>query len=143
MKVFELKFDIDSEDYVEKAGNKFLFKLGNLIGPQIEMYQEKKRTLPLEAEFNRSYFRTLKVILPKGYKVSNLEDIVIKNVHSKDGEDIFVFDSHYTLEGNVLTVTADEHYRESIVAPEIYEAYRKVINSAADFNKVTLILEPK
>lgn len=64
-------------------------------------------------------------------------------MHSKDGEDIFVFDSHYTLEGNVLTVTADEHYRESIVAPEIYEAYRKVINSAADFNKVTLILEPK
>ena len=143
VKPFELKFDIDSEDYVEKAGNKFLFKLGNLIGPQIEMYQEKKRTLPLEAEFNRSYFRTLKVILPEGYKVSNLEDIVIKNVHSKDGKDIFVFDSHYTLEGNVLTVTADEHYRESIVAPEIYEAYRKVINSAADFNKVTLILEPK
>ena len=57
--------------------------------------------------------------------------------------ELFIFDSYYTLEGNVLTVTADEHYRESIVAPEIFEAYRTVINSAADFNKVTLVLEPK
>ena len=56
---------------------------------------------------------------------------------------LFIFDSHYTLDCNLLTVTADEHYRESIVAPEIFEAYRTVINSAADFNKVTLILEPK
>ena len=54
-----------------------------------------------------------------------------------------VFQKHYSLEGNVLTVTADEHYRETHVAPELFEAYRTVINSAADFNKVTLVLEPK
>ena len=57
--------------------------------------------------------------------------------------DIFVFDSYYKLDGNILTVTADEHYRENIVAPEDYEEYRKVINSAADFNKVTLVFEKK
>ncbi len=140
---FELKFKINSDYFVEKAGNKFLFKLGDLIGPQIEMYQEKKRILPLESEFNRSYYRTLKIIIPTGYKVSNLEDINIKNSYSKKGKDIFVFDSYYTLDGNILTVTADEHYRETIVAPEVYENYRTVINSAADFNKVVLVLEPK
>jgi hypothetical protein len=143
VKPFVVKFDISSEYFVEKAGNKYLFKLGDLIGPQMEMYQEKKRILPLEAEFNRSYYRTIKIHIPEGYKISNLDDITIKNSYTAKGKELFIFDSYYTLDGNILTVTADEHYRESIVAPEIFEAYRTVINSAADFNKVTLILEPK
>ena len=143
VKPFVVKFDISSEYFVEKAGNKYLFKLGDIIGPQMEMYQEKKRILPLEAEFNRSYYRTIKINIPEGYQISNLEDIKIKNSYATKDKEIFIFDSYYTLEGNVLTVTADEHYRESIVAPEIFEAYRTVINSAADFNKVTLVLEPK
>ena len=143
VKPFVVKFDISSEYFVEKAGNKYLFKLGDLIGPQMEMYQEKKRILPLEAEFNRSYYRTIKIHIPEGYKFSNLDDITIKNSYTAKGKELFIFDSYYTLDGNILTVTADEHYRESIVAPEIFEAYRTVINSAADFNKVTLILEPK
>ncbi len=143
VKPFVVKFDISSEYFAEKVGDKYLFKLGALIGPQMEIQQDKKRILPLEAEFNRSYYRTLKIHIPKGYQVSNLEDITIKNSYAKKDKELFIFDSYYTLEGDVLTVTADEHYRETFVAPEIFEAYRTVINSAADFNKVTLILEPK
>ena len=143
VKPFVVKFNISSEYFVEKTGDKYLFKLGDLIGPQMEMQQEKKRILPLEAEFNRSYYRTIKIHIPEGYQISNLEDIIIKNSYATKDKELFIFDSYYTLEGDVLTVTADEHYRETFVAPEIFEAYRTVINSAADFNKVTLILEPK
>ena len=143
VKPFVVKFDINSEYFVEKKGDKYLFKLGDLIGPQMEMQQEKKRILPLEAEFNRSYYRTIKIHIPEGYQISNLEDIIIKNSYTTKDKELFIFDSYYTLEGNVLTVIADEHYRETFVAPEIFEAYRTVINSAADFNKVTLVLEPK
>ena len=143
VKPFVVKFDISSEYFVEKTGDKYLFKLGDLIGPQMEMQQEKKRILPLEAEFNRSYYRTIKIHIPEGYQISNLEDIIIKNSYATKDKELFIFDSYYTLEGDVLTVTADEHYRETFVAPEIFEAYRTVINSAADFNKVTLVLEPK
>ena len=143
VKPFVVKFDISSEYFVEKTGDKYLFKLGDLIGPQMEMQQEKKRILPLEAEFNRSYYRTIKIHIPEGYQISNLEDIIIKNSYTTKDKELFIFDSYYTLEGNVLTVIADEHYRETFVAPEIFEAYRTVINSAADFNKVTLVLEPK
>jgi len=143
VKPFVVKFNISSEYFVEKTGDKYLFKLGDLIGPQMEMQQEKKRILPLEAEFNRSYYRTIKIHIPEGYQISNLEDIIIKNSYATKDKELFIFDSYYTLEGDVLTVTADEHYRETFVAPEIFEAYRTVINSAADFNKVTLVLEPK
>lgn len=140
-----LKIDVTftSEAFVEKAGRKYLFKLGQIIGPQMEMYQEKKRVLPLESEYNRSYFRTINVKIPEGYKIANLSDINIDNSYSENGKEIFSFKSFYSLEGTTLKITADEHYRNTIVPPSIYEEYRKVINSAADFNKITLILEPK
>ena len=82
VKPFVVKFDISSEYFVEKKGDKYLFKLGDLIGPQMEMQQEKKRILPLEAEFNRSYYRTIKINIPEGYQISNLEDIKIKNSYA-------------------------------------------------------------
>jgi len=140
---FELDFEVTSEAFVNKAGRKYLFKIGNLIGPQQEMYQETKRVLPLESEFQRSYTRTIDVAIPEGYQIANLDDINIKNVYAEDGKELFSFHSYYTLKGNQLHVIVDEQYRENIVRPEIYEAYRKVINSAADFNKITLVLEPK
>jgi hypothetical protein len=143
VKPFELDFEVSSEAFVNKAGRKYLFKIGDLIGPQQEMYQEKKRVLPLESEFQRSYVRTIEVAIPEGYQVANLDDINIKNIYSEDGKELFSFHSYYELKDGILNVTVDEHYRSNIVRPEIYEEYRKVINSAADFNKVTLVLEPK
>ncbi|MGK0325676.1 MAG: hypothetical protein ACJA1D_001017 [Polaribacter sp.] len=135
--------DFTTEAFIEKAGRKYLFKLGDLIGQQIQLYQEKERVLPLEEQFHRSYYRTLTIHIPEGYEISNLEDIKIDNSFVKNGKELFSFRSLYKLEGNKLTVTADEHYRENIVQVPIYEAYRTVINSAADFNKIVLLLEPK
>lgn len=144
VKPFILNYEITSESFVEKAGNKYLFKIGNLIGPQIEMYQDKKRVLSYENEFNRIYDRTITVEIPEGYTVSNPEDINIENVFkNEDGLELFAFHSYYELEGNTITITADEIYRNNIIPVEQYEEFRKVINSAADFNKITLVLEPK
>jgi len=135
--------DFNSEAFVEKAGKKYLFKVGELIGRQMELYQEKKRSLPLENEFTRSYYRTINVEIPEGYKIANLDDINIKNVFNQDGKELMIFDSYYEINENILKITADEHYRKNIIPTEHYEAYRTVINSAADFNKLVLILEPK
>jgi hypothetical protein len=143
VKPLQFIVDFTTEAFVEKAGRKYLFKLGDLIGPQVQLYQEKKRVLPLEEQFHRSYFRTLIVNIPEGYKINNLDDINIDNSYTKNGKELFSFKSYYKLEGNKLTITADEHYRENIVQVPIYEEYRTVINSAADFNKIVLLIEPK
>jgi hypothetical protein len=143
VKPFQVKVDFNSTTFVEKAGNKYLFKVGELIGSQMQIYQDKERVLPVESEFNRSYYRTIIVDIPQGYKVANLDDINIKNSYSEGGMEYFSFNSFYELDGNKLKITADEFYRKNIVRSELYEEYRKVINSAADFNKVTLVLELK
>lgn len=140
-KPLQFVIDFTSEAFVEKAGRKYLFKLGELIGPQTQLYQEKERKLPLEERYQRSYYRTINVNIPEGYSITNLNDINIDNSYSEDGKELFSFTSSYVLEGNVLKITADEHYRKNIIPVSLYEAYRKVINSAADFNKITLVLE--
>lgn len=142
VKPIKFLLSFDSEAFVEKAGKKYLFKIGELIGEQIQMYQEKERVLPVENEFTRSYYRTINIKIPEGYKVANLDDINIKNTFEKEGKELLVFHSYYKLNNNLLVITADEHYRKNIIETNNFEKYRAVINSAADFNKLTLILEP-
>lgn len=142
IKPLEFIVDLESDAFTEKAGKKYLFKVGELIGRQIQMYQEKERTLPFEDEFNRCYYRTINIKLPKGYKIANLDDLNINNTYEKGGEELLSFKSYYELKGDVLSITADEHYRINVIDTSIFEDYRKVINSAADFNKITLVLEP-
>ncbi len=142
IKPLTVKVDFNTSALTEKAGNKYLFKLGDVIGEQIQMYQEKARVLPVEEQFQRSYFRTINLTIPQGYRIANPDDINIKNTFGEEGKEYFSFHSYYTLDGNVLKITADEHYRKNLVSTDLYEEYRTVINSAADFNKITLVLEP-
>ncbi|SNR43057.1 DUF3857 domain-containing protein [Dokdonia pacifica] len=137
-----IKATLSSSAFTDKAGPKYLFKLGELIGPQIEMYQEKKRQLPVENTFRKTYLRTIEITIPEGYTINNLDDINIDNRYEKDGKDLMNFISSYTKEGNKIIITANEMYDQNILPVALYEEYRTVINSAADFNKVTLILEP-
>lgn len=129
--------------FVEKAGPKYLFKVGELIGPQMEMYQEKKRVLPVETEYGRKYTREITFNIPNGYTIPNIDDLTFKNSVSVDGKVVFEFTSEYKVDGDKVTVNVLEYYTTSIVSAEMYEDYRKVINSAADFNKIRLIIEKK
>lgn len=138
---FQVKSKIKLKSSVDKAGNKFLFKVGELIGPQMEMYQEKKRILPLETGFNRAYHREITFIIPEGFKINNLDELNINNVYSKDGEVIFNFTSNYTIDGQKVKIIIDEYYTIFEIQSGLFEEYRKVINSAADFNKITLVME--
>jgi len=139
-KPYKITAQVTSEDFVEKAGDKYLFKVGELIGPQQEMYQDNDRKLVLENDFKRSYHRELTVSIPDGYVITNLEKINIQNVYKEDGEIFFEFHSHYKMDGNTLTIICDEYYTVVEIPSTIFEEYRKVINSAADFNKLTLVL---
>ena len=138
-------FKVNSEFYldpfIEKAGKSVILKVGNLIGPQQEMYQEKERVLPIENEFKRNYHRVITIRVPEKYTIKNLDDLNIFNSYIEEEETLMSFKSSYTFDNNVLTITVDEYYNMIDVKAELYNTYRKIINSAADFNKVSLVLE--
>jgi hypothetical protein len=124
----------------EYAGNNILFKVGILIGPQAEMYQEGERQATIENSFNRSYFRELKIKIPEGYQFKNPQVGEI-NVTSSEVNPKFGFISKVNMDKDFFTITIDEYYKSVYAPKEDVEAFIKVVNAAADFNKVVLVLE--
>lgn len=140
---FVMDVNFTSTHFVETAGPRILFKVGELIGPQIEMYREDNRMTEIENDFNRGYDRVITVTIPEGYQVRNPDDAKI-NVIYKDGDkEPYLFVSDVNVKNNQLVITIKEYYKEIFAPVSRYEDYRKVINAAADFNKVTLVLEKK
>ncbi len=125
---------------IEKAGPKYLFKIGELIGRQSEMYQEKTRQFDIEIPNPHEYTRTIKVNIPEGYKAINLDKLKMTEVAKSSKGEICSFKSTYTLVDNVLTVNIYEVYNDVFTSKSFYDEYIKVINAAADFNKVVIVL---
>ena len=130
--------DITTGELIEKAGNKILIKMGEVIGPQEQMYQEKKRQLPVLIQYPHALDRMITFTIPKGYQVKNLKDL---NMHYTDGRESMGFISSYTLNGLELKINIHEFYKEIQYPLSQFEDYRKVVNASADFNKVVLVLE--
>lgn len=141
-KPFVITTDIVLKSVLERAGKKYLFKVGELIGPQVEMYNERPRQYAIDMGNAHAYKRVMKVRIPEGYKVSGLESLN-RNITDGKPDPIMGFISNYKLEGNLLTINIDEFYKEVLQPVDIFPTFQKIINAAADFNKVTLLLEKK
>jgi hypothetical protein len=141
-KPFVLDLVVDASELVERAGNKILVKIGEIMGPQVEMYQEKPRQFDIDVNYPHILARTIEFTIHDGYKVKNPDDLIINKVVKEDGEVTMGFESSYKLEGNLLKVSIIEQYCRLQYPIEQYEQFKEIINAAADFNKVTLVLEP-
>ncbi|MBK9175814.1 MAG: DUF3857 domain-containing protein [Flavobacteriales bacterium] len=142
VKPFIFRGSVTTPLYTNRAGEDVLLKVGDLIGPQMEMYQEKARKLPVDDGFNRYYDRRITVKVPKGWAVTDLAPMSIHKTLEIDGKVQAEFKSSATQKDGEITVEVIEYYRTTHVPLEHYEAYRAVINAAADFNKRNLLLHP-
>jgi hypothetical protein len=137
----ELTATITGPDLLEFAGEKILLKIGEVIGQQSELYNTKPRQMGIDIETAHYYDRVITVEIPDGYKLEGLEALV-KDTHVKDGndKDQAFFTSNYKLEGNKLIINITESYNSLEIPISGYEDFAKVVNAAADFNKITLVL---
>jgi hypothetical protein len=134
-----LKATVNAKDLNGKAGNKYLFKIGEVIGRQSEMYKkDKPRQMPIEISHAHSYLRKITVNIPEGYIIKNLDDLKMNKDHGTYG-----FKSEYTLNGQKLEITVNEYYKNIYWPASEIDTYREVINAAADWNKITLVIEKK
>ncbi|MFT7157787.1 MAG: hypothetical protein ACI8Q1_002811 [Parvicella sp.] len=124
---------------IEKAGDKVIFNVGEVIGMQAEMYEDKERKLNIEHGNNMIYDRTITFKIPEGYKMSGIESAKMNEVYDKEGKAAIGFVSDYKIDGNSVTITAKEYYNEMSFDKSEIEDFRRIINSAANFNKVALI----
>jgi len=142
-KPYVLSFDFTTESFIEKAGNNYLLKIGELIGPQAEMYENKDRKTDIEFSFAKMYIRKISFQIPEGYTLKNL-DSTAKDIAYKDenGNDMMGFKTTYSEKDGTVTIENKEYYNKvRIPADPYYEPFREVVNAAADFNKIVLVLE--
>ncbi|AEA44517.1 DUF3857 domain-containing protein [Fluviicola taffensis] len=138
---FVARGKISGTSFIEKAGNKTLLKIGMLIGPQAEMYNKEARKLPVSTQFTRQYVRKIIVNIPEGVTVKNPEVLNFNIVTNDEKALQSGFVSSYEMKGNQLIVTINEFYNKVNYTVSEYEMYEKVINGAADFNKLVIVLE--
>jgi hypothetical protein len=140
-KDFIITTDISTKSMLEKAGNKYFFKLGDIIGPQAELYNERPRQQAIDISNAHSYLRKIKINIPENYKIRGLEGIKRDVSFEYNGKKAMGFVADYQIEGQVLNVTIEEYYNEVLLPISVYDNFQKVINAAADFNKLTLVFE--
>jgi hypothetical protein len=139
-----LSASFKSGKYMDKAGSKYIFKIGDLIGPQEQMYQEEARKLPIEMNYCKNYFRTITFKIPAGYKLTNADKINMDVFHNDEkGNRDMAFKSWYVTKNDEITVYVEEYYKTINLPVSEYENFKNVINAAADFNKIALLFEPK
>jgi hypothetical protein len=139
-KPFVLKVTFDGKDLIQKAGGNYLFSVGQTIGKQMELYQENKRVLPVEIDYPHYYTRKIKMILPKGATVKNLDKFIMDYKMEVNGKTEATFVSNYKQNGEEITVENTEYYKIMNYPLDQFDQYKAVINAAADFNKIVIIL---
>lgn len=142
-KPFIMEATVHSEGLLESAGRNQLLKIGEVIGKQEEMYQEKPRQFPVEVAFPHTLERFIDFTLPAGYKIKNPDDLVKHLEYPAGSAPTLGFVSDYKIEGDILRVHILETYGSSYYPLADYENFKKVINAAADFTKIVLVLEKK
>jgi len=139
-----LDFKMESISLLESAGDKFIFNIGKVIGEQSQLYQEKERKQPVECDYNRAYARKIVINIPEGYTFANLDKLNIsQEMKGANGIVTCKFHSEYKIEANKIIITIDEFYSQIHYPLSEFEQYRSVVNAAADFNKVAILLQRK
>lgn len=135
--------DIRSVDLIEKAGKKLLVKIGDVIGPQEQLYQEKTRQLPISMDYPHTLDRLIRFEIPPGYFVKNPDDLSMNVMEENNDNASMGFVSKYSITDNKLVVSIHEYYKYAEYPIQKFTIFQKVINAAADFNKIVLVLEKK
>jgi hypothetical protein len=140
----KISADVKGSEFLEFAGDKIIFKVGEVIGQQSELYSEKPRQCTMDVGFLHYYDREIRVEIPGNYDVSGLDALKINKVFKDDqGKELFAFESSYTVEGNVIVIKIRESYDRLTYPISLYDNFSQVVNAAADFNKVSLLFKKK
>lgn len=142
-KPFVINAQVRSTQLIERAGEKYLLKIGELIGEQTQLYEAKPRETGIDIYYPHALVRDIEIEIPEGYEIKNVADLNFNLVHKENENVTMGFVCTYEQQGNKLKVRIQEDYKNVIYPAQQYDAFKKVINAAADFNKVVLILDKK
>ena len=132
---------IITTDLIEEKNGLVYLKIGKVIGLQSNLFEDSKRVNPIEINFTNSYNYKIEVEIPKGYRVLDFSELNrFKEYVSVNGNSTAKFFSTANIEGNKITVSIEEFYKELRYSKNRYIEFRQVINAAAKFYESKIIL---
>lgn len=139
---FVLNATVKLPNIVDKGNNQtFLFNAGMLIGKCRELYHEKDRELPVDFNYPMIETHSITIHIPKDCKIENPEVLKMRVEYTDDSGKVNTsFITDYKLDTGMLTITTNELFSKSHFIVSDYPFFRSVVNAAADFNQVTLIM---
>ena len=144
-KPLQINATVNTSDLVEKAGADYLVKVGEILGNQTNFYSRDERILPIDIDYPYTRTCSITMNIPEGYKVANLAELRKEEEHNdkNNGNTTAYFKSNYELKGNKLTITATKSFTQLHYTVSEFDAFKKVVNAAADFGKASILLEPE
>jgi len=136
---FEYSEIFTMDNFVKKAGNNFIFDIGKLMGSYKRLDEkENNRTLDVFMPSARKLIYECSVTIPDGYTAKGIEEL-----NKKTETDIAAFQTTAKLEGNTVTLTITRSYTNNFEPAANWPKLASVINAAADFTSLKLLLEKK
>jgi hypothetical protein len=135
--VFEAEAHTDA---LNMANDKYIVNIGELIGEQSELYNEKERQQPIDATTLHGYYRLIEFAIPEGYRCEDISSLNMDVILEDETGISARFTSKAEIVNNVIRVDVVEFYDRIEYPVELYDAFKAVINAAADFNKVSVVL---
>lgn len=136
-----MSYTYKAESLIENVGNnnEFILNFGKVIGTQSEFYQEAKRVNPVDLRELIIYKYNIRIDIPKGYKIKNLESVKINKSKEIDAKLVCNFISDFKVEENSIVISVTETYNQLHMNLGFYENYKDVVNAAFDFSKKSLL----
>ncbi len=138
---FSLMAAVQTNELLQKAGDKLLFDIGKLLTltpPTIEANSSQEFSITCE----QTYQRTIIFNIPAGYIVRNLEDLNFSAILATAEQPTTWFQSHYTLEGNRVTVHIAAVYGNRHFAATEKQGFEEIIGKQEAFAQTILVLQP-
>jgi hypothetical protein len=125
--------------FIEKANTKTIFKLGDLFGEHVGVYElEKKES---DFIFSHPMIRSYSVVVtfPKGVTISNIDDVFQTTDYC--GLDDILMQATFEQNDNIITFTSREEYRSYRYSIEDKEEVFKAFRYYDELTKMNLIIE--
>ena len=99
--------------------------------------------LPVDVPYPHYYYRTYDFLVPDGYEIQNPDDFRLHYVCGDPNNPTAYWDSAMEYNDGKYKATNIEYYSTLTYPLSDFEAYRKVVNAAADYNKIVIAIGKK
>ena len=141
-----VKFDYSftSKSLKLQEENTIKVNIGKIINDAINEQKKPKGNYPADIYTGYIHIKTIRINIPQGYSVTNLDDLNINVKHADQGiKDAVQFTVTPVIANNLLTITVKEVFKKGVYSPVVMDGFLEVFNSGWNLQNLQVELMKK